>query len=195
VHKYTKEHVDFIKTNVVGRSYKELIELFYKRFQIELTFSQIKNFMAIRKLRNGRTGKFEKGHVPMNKGIKGMGGWEPTQFKPGRIPHNYKALGSERINGDGYVDVKVAEPNKWKGKHIVIWENHNGAIPSGHVVIFGDKNNRNFSINNLLLVTRQQLLVLNKKKIIKENADLTRVGIGIADVLIKIYEKSRRLTK
>ena len=53
-------------------------------------------------------------------------------------------VGSERVN-KGYIYVKVAEPNVWIEKHRLIYESMYGNIPTGHKVIFADKNKRNFA--------------------------------------------------
>lgn len=57
----------------------------------------------------------------------------------------------------------------------------------GYAVIFGDGNRQNVNINNLILVTRQQLLILNKNKLIQNHVDLTRTEVIIAD----LYQKLR----
>jgi len=191
-HKYTKEQLDFIIKNVKGIGNGELTQIFNSHFKLNMKVSQIKAFKKNNKLSSGLDGYFPKGHVPFNKDKKGVGGWKPTQFKKGNKPHNYVQVGCERVNSDGYVDIKIKDPNKWKGKHILIWEEQNGCVPKGHAVIFGDRNNRNFDINNLILVSRKQLLTLNKNKLIQSNADLTRTGLIIAEIYQKI---SKRLEK
>lgn len=201
-HKYTKDQVEYLISIIPGHSYNELIDLFDERFKIRLSFNQIKSFIGNRKLNTGRTGCFEKGHVPFNKGLKGlqMGGVE-TQFKKGHLPHNHQPVGTERVRTphpdrptkDDYIDVKIAEPNKWRGKHLLIWEAHNGRpVPKGYAVIFGDGNNRNFEPNNLILVSRKQLAVLNKNKLIQSDADLTRTAVIIADITMKIRERKTK---
>jgi hypothetical protein len=111
-----------------------------------------------------------------------------TSFKKGDIPANHREVGSERINVYGYTEVKVAEPNKWKLKHRVIYEEHYGEIPKNHNVIFADGNKLNLDINNLVLVNKDQLLVLNKNELIKDNADLTKAGVNVANLMIKIRD-------
>jgi hypothetical protein len=118
-------------------------------------------------------------------------GGEETQFKKGNRPHNYKPVGTERVNGEGYVDVKVADPNKWRSKHILIWEKENGPVPKGHVIIFGDGNRLNLELDNLILVSRKQLAILNKNNLIQKDADLTRTGIIVADIYRKINEQKK----
>ncbi|MFB5268121.1 HNH endonuclease signature motif containing protein [Paenibacillus enshidis] len=192
--RYTPEQRDFIKNNAAGKGNAELTELFNARFGLNLSVEKIKCFKANHRISSGLTGRFESGHVPANKGKKGLsqGGVE-TQFKKGRKPHNYVPVGSERVNGDDYVDIKVADPNKWRGKHLIVWEQHQGcSVPKGHAVIFGDGNRRNFDPDNLILVTRGQLAIMNKNGLIQKNAEFTRTGIIMADIIKKIGEKRRR---
>ena len=102
--------------------------------------------------------RFKKGHVPPNKGKKMSAEVyakvSRTMFKKGDMPHTYRPVGSERVNVDGYVEVKVADPNKWKLKHRVIWEEAHGPIPRGHNVQFRDGNGQNLSLDNLYLISR-----------------------------------------
>ena len=78
-------------------------------------------------------------------------------------------VGSERVN-KGYILVKVAEPNVWLEKQRQIYESMYGNIPNGHKVIFADNNNRNFDINNLILVTDAEALIMNNRKLRYDNA-------------------------
>ncbi|MNW37043.1 hypothetical protein D3C74_140740 [compost metagenome] len=197
VHMFTLEQREFIRNNAFGKRNAELTGLFNEHFGLDLPVQKIKTFKHNHKISSGLTGQFEKGHVPANKGKKGInqGGVE-TQFKKGHKPHNYMPVGSERVNGDDYVDVKIANPNKWKGKHLIIWETHHGKqVPKGHAVLFGDGNRRNFDPSNLILVSRAQLAVLNKNGLIQNNTELTRTGIIMADIYRKIGERKRSARK
>ena len=59
--------------------------------------------------------------------------------------------------------IKIAEPNEWKMLHAYIWEHKHGKIPKGYCVIFKDKNTLNMSLDNLMLVSRNELVRLNQK--------------------------------
>lgn len=200
-HKYTKDQAIFIRDNISGRTIPELTELFNSHFKLDTKYSQIRAYAKNHGLKCGVNCRFGKGHAPFNKGKKGLttGGVE-TQFKKGQMPHNHLPVGSERVrtprlyrsSKDDYIDVKIAEPNKWRGKHILIWEEHNGPVPKGHAVIFGDGNNRNFDPSNLILVSRKQLAVLNKKRLIQNDADLTRTAIIVADIYSKVNERKTK---
>lgn len=192
MHRFTSEEVEFLTPKVKGQSYKELTELFNSHFEQELQESQIRAFIKNRKLNTGRTGRFEKGHVPPNKGRKGVTfGGKETQFKKGQRPHNYMPAGSEKVKSDGYIYIKVAEPSKWRQKHLIVWEEHNGKVPRGKRVIFGDGNKLNCNIDNLTLVSMAALLVLNRKGLIKPDAELTKTGVIIAELHRKIYDRKK----
>ena len=191
MHHYTPEQVSFIEENVVGLSYRDLTEIFNKRFSLELRLNQIRAFSRNHKLTNGLDGGFKPGNIPLNKGRKGVDGWAPTQFKKGNKTWNCLPVGTERLNGDGNIEIKVADPGEWKTKHVSVWESVNGPVPNGHVVIFGDRNNRNFEPSNLILVSRKQLAKLNQHNLIQDDADLTRTGVIIADIYNKIGERKK----
>ena len=155
-----------------------------------MTIGQIKAAIGRYKLNTGFNGQFQKGNIPANKGTKGLSRANKTSFKKGCRPSNYREVGSERVTKDGYIEIKVG-PKEWKFKHQVIWEKYNGNIPRGHVVIFGDGNKENLDINNLILVTRKQLFILNRHALIKNDIELTKVAVNIAKVQEKINERTR----
>lgn len=192
-HIWSEEEKEYLKKITPGNYHKKIQELMNKKFKLDLTTNQIKGAIGRCKLNTGITGQFKKGHTPTNKGVKGIinEGSKKTWFKKGNESINYKSLGSERIRGDGYIEIKVAEPHEWKLKHRVIWEEHNGPIPEKHNVIFGDSDKSNFGINNLILVSKKQLLTLNRNNLIQNDADLTRTGLIIAD----IYDQINKIKK
>jgi len=116
---------------------------------------------------NGRQGvgsRFEKGHKSWNKGMKGLqiGGVE-TRFKPGSKPPNYRPVGSTRVSVDGYIEIKVAEGmHQWKLLHRENWKAAHGVYPAqGMALIFKDGNKQNCGIENLELITREELALRN----------------------------------
>lgn len=120
----------------------------------------------------GRTGCFEKGQVPLNKGktIPLHPNSAATRFKKGQRPVNKLDVGAESIDRDGYVKICVAEPNRWTGapthmafKHRWLWEKANGPVPAGHALKCLDGNKRNCDPSNWEAVPRGLLPRLNGK--------------------------------
>jgi hypothetical protein len=115
-----------------------------------------------------------------------------SAFKKGNIPKQHRAVGSERINAAGYIEVKVAEPRTWRKKHRIIYEEAYGKVLKGKRIIFADGNKLNLELDNLLLVTDNELLRMNNNNLIKENGDLTKSGLALTKLMNKMYEKKRR---
>jgi len=181
---YTPEELRFVKKNIKGRSYIEMTKLFNERFGLKITLKQMETMAYKHGFYNG-IGAFNGG-APPNKGKK---------HKPER--GNYRPIGSERImpyfskyGSKEYVEVKVGH-HTWKRKHMVIWEKANGKVPKGHVVIFADGNNRNFALNNLLLVSRAELAVMNKCRLTSSQKELTEAGKTVAAIKIIIGKRKR----
>ena len=190
---YPPKIMEFIKENYIGKGHEDMANILNTTFGTGYTKEQIKGCYGRFKLNSGLSGQYPKGNIPFNKGKKKYWtGGEETQFKKGATPINYRPVGSERINVEGYTEIKVADPHKWKAKHAVIWELINGPLPKGHCIIFGDGDKTNLDINNLICVSRKQLAVLNHMGLIQKDVELTKIGIAIADVSSKINERMKR---
>lgn len=141
--RYSSAELAFLRDNAT-RTRRALHADFVARFdRADVSFNALKAKCKRMGLRTGRTGYFPKGHVSHNKGRRGIDypGMRKTQFKPGQRPPNHRPLGSERITKDGYVEIKVAQPNphttaktRFVAKHRWIWANVNGPIPPRHVL-------------------------------------------------------------
>lgn len=176
---------DFFKEHNYGRSAQEMADLLNTTFGTSYTREQIKAYRARQHWDSGLTGCFEKGHTPFNKGRKGISypGMQATQFKAGHIPKNHRPVGSTRIDRDGYVYKKVEEPNKWRMLHVLNWEAAHGPVPPGHVLLFKDQDKTHCDVDNLLLVTRGELAVMNKHSLCTENPDATQAGHTLARLI------------
>ena len=192
-HIWSDEEKQHLAEITPGRGYKEIQSMMSCKFGFDYTHHQIKGAITRNKLNTGRTGRFEKGRATWNKGTKGLTKANVTSFKKGQKPHNYKPLGSERITKDGYCEIKVSDTGRrWRPKHVLIYEKHHGKVPKGSAVIFLDGDKRNFDIDNLYLVTRSQLAMLNKNSLIQKDAELTKTAINVVDLMKKISAMEKK---
>lgn len=120
---------------------------------------------------------------------------EKTQFRKGNRPWNYKPVGSERINTDGYAEVKIAEPNVWKGKHILVWEKHYGKVPKGSVVVITGANRLDPQLGDVMLISRKQLAIMNKRGLTFASKEIAETGKLVADLIHKTAEKKKKRRK
>lgn len=87
LHIWTEEEKEYLKGITPGHHHKEIQDLMNKKFGLDFTITQIKGAIRRYKLNTGFTGHFKKGHVPFNKGKKGISfGGKQTQFKKGHKP-------------------------------------------------------------------------------------------------------------
>ena len=179
-----------------------LTKAFNALFGTDRTWQQTKMFVSNRGIASGRTGRFEKGHMPWNNGSKGYGltGANKRSFKKGNVPANRKPLGTERIDSeDGYILIKVAEkdpntgfPTRYKHKHVHIWEQANGPVPKGMVVVFKDSDKINCEPENLILISRAELLNLNRHDYKHIPAELKPNVLVLAKLQVKTWGKEKQ---
>lgn len=121
--------------------------------------------------------RFTQGQAPWNKGRKGYhagGRSKATQFQPGRPAYespNYVAIGTYRVNHDGYLEQKttddrsLATSRRWVGVHRLVWEATHGPVPAGHAVVFlpGRRTAelQQITVDGLELITRAELMRRN----------------------------------
>jgi len=155
---YTAQQLDFVKSNCTLER-KELTKRFNEKFNTNLSIDNISGLCKRNKWRTGRTGCFEKGRTPPNKGTKGLTGANRTSFKKGQSVWNTKPIGYERIDKkDGYVHIKIAEPNVFALKHRHEWEKHYGPVPDNHVVAFKNQDKTDCRIENLILMSKSEMV-------------------------------------
>lgn len=147
----------------------------------------------------------KKGHVPFNKGLK----WDDYMSKEnqakcreilnytkcGKETYNAQPIGTERLklkdNGKKYWYVKTGR-DKWEAKHRMIWEQANGPIPKDKMLLFLDGNPENLSLENLVLISKQEGLYLNRHDLINEEPELTKAGINLAKIDRLVRNKERK---
>lgn len=139
--------------------------------------------------------RFTKGHVPFNKGKKMppevYAKVQRTMFKKGNRCINHREVGSERINKGGYIEIKVAEPNRWRLKHRVVWEEAHGKIPGSHNVQFKNNNHQDCSLENLYLISKREQLTTQNSIYAKYPQELREI-IHLKGVVNRAIHKIER---
>lgn len=181
--KFSEEQIEFLKNFKGEKTLKELATLLKEKYGVEtININYFRKYL--RKLNidykyeKYNAGCFKRGFSAWNKGVKT--GVKPRRYdKNGDVIWLEKPIGSERVEKKGYTLVKIKVPNTWEYKQRVIWKEIHGEIPTNHVIIFADGNKSNFDIDNLICISKNELRQLNRYKLKKDDADLTKVGIGI----------------
>ncbi len=175
-HHYTFEELEFLRINSPRMSRKELTNVFNEKFNLNQSKQSIVAICSLKQYRSSSNGRFEKGCTSWAKGIKGKE-WEKHlskqalenvkkgQFGHGRQRKDIYEVGHE-MRRNGYLIVKVSNDKnlpfnkRWKYKHTLIWEEVNGAMPKGHILIFKDGDKTNITLDNLVLISRAQNAIM-----------------------------------
>lgn len=137
-------------------------------------------------------GQFVKGMTPWNKGKHNIPGGRSvqTRFKKGLKPPKYQEIGAIVKHKDGYTYIKLAE-HRWQLYQRYIWEkSRHEKLEKSQTVIFLDGDRSNFDPTNLAAISRKELAIINHESLMtKGDADLSKTGILMARLKIKVNEK------
>lgn len=76
-------------------------------------------------------------------------------------------------------------------KHVHVWEQTHGPVPDGMVVVFRDGDKLNINPQNLMIVSRAELLRLNKRGYKNAPADLKPSILALAKLEVKTFSKQK----
>lgn len=214
-HIYTKEQDDWIRENlVIGQPIRILAEKFNKKYGTDIQRRNMAGHInhALKINYSTYDGKFTKGHSSWNKGLKikearpdvyqkmkDSGTWFGPNNLSGSALQRYKQIGYIRSKDkDGFRYIKVrdehfsnsragntARQKNWKSLHHHIYEQAYGPVPEGYVIKFLDGNKENLALDNLAIVSRAELAVINRHRLNFKDKDLSATGINISKVILK----------
>lgn len=187
---YSEKMRDWMRLNYMLRL-DLLTDAFNHKFKTERSREAINGFRKRLRLRVGRSGKFSKGNVPFNKGKKGLISGNSSSFQKGHKPHNHQQIGAEALTKDGYIKVKIAEPNKWELKHRLVWEGHNGPVPQDHVIKFIDDDKQNCDIDNLMIITMKEHAIINRHYS-GATAEYKQATVQLARIKLAISSRTKK---
>lgn len=204
--RYPQGMYEFVRDNSWGASSKEMAEMVNEKFGTSFTQTMMKQFRQRHQIKSGVAGWYQKGHPPGTKGktIEEICKHDPeklarvrsTQFKKGDRPINEMPIGTVVANSQGYLirkkQMEGGQWDRWEFLHRAVWEEHNGPVPDGMIIMFKDGNKQNCDISNLMLVSRGEIATMTKKGLRFEDPDLTEAAAGMVRLMISANKKRRR---
>lgn len=199
-HFYTEKELKFIKDNYLIYEAKEVTRMFNEYFNENVSYYSIRGVIKRYNLKCDKNKQHDFGKETRGKKItefmsaESIEKTKATQFKKGQKAHNAYPVGYERPNKDDFIEVKISSPigqNKkksvWKLKHHLIWENANGQMPANHKIIFADGDNRNFNIDNLILISNSEFMSMKKYGLrYTDSKEAAESGILMTKILRKV---------
>lgn len=205
---WSDEKREWFRSFVPGHTEPEISAEHERLYGTPLTRGQIKSAKGELGVRSGTCGgRFEKGHEPMNKGKTWdeQGISEETQermrrtcFQKGEVhdrPDGWiKPIGYERVNREGYIEVKVRDsaidgvqpkvPGQfncnYRMKHHIVYEQTHGPIPEGCNVVFANNDKTDFRPENLVAVPRAVWAVIVRRRMPYHDAESLKACMAIA---------------
>jgi len=112
-------------------------------------------------------------------------------------------LWTERVcPKDGFILMKVPErnpytgtPTRYKHKHVWVWEQEHGPVPEGMVVVFIDSDKTRCGFDNLMLISRAELLCLNRHGYKDMPVDLKPSVLALSKLQVKTWGKEKKQNK
>jgi len=191
---------EFIINNYQGRFTRDLTELVNHKFGTDINEKYMKSYKSRFKLWSGVRTQWGNGQTNVYKPQKGFihPNAVATQFKKGGKPRNTLPIGTEIKRDDGLIWVKLNDlpgrhdlAGRWKQRARIVWEEVYGQLIKNQIVLHLDGDSTNDNIENLAVVTRSQLAVINRNHFICEDPNITKLGIQLAEVSSILYKKRR----
>ena len=195
----TDKDAEFIKAHYKGTPAAKMCELLEKETGTIVGKTTMLVFYKQNGLKSGLDGRFKKGHRPQNAFKKGFEGLteeqieriKAHQYKKGDKPWDTKEIGTRSLRTKDdkrqYAWIKLSD-NNWVMEHNLVWEKAYGKLPEDKILIHIDGNNYNNSLDNLMPVTRQELLNVNQEGL-TDDAELNKVIIYRAKINRKLGRK------
>lgn len=193
--RWNEAQKNFMREHYPNHTAPELTKMLNQRFHLKRNTKQLQSALKRFGIKSGRDGRFKPGHKPHpDARPKGP---NKTSFTQGHKPANWKPIGHERWMGTHrkYLQRKVTDTGNtvrdYVEVHRLLWEEHHGPIPKGHIVIFRDSNPENITIENLMMISRGDHAVLCKMGFydgVAETKDITLL-------LVQIQRKRRQVRK
>lgn len=186
---YLPEQEQFLKENAALMSRKELTEKFNREFNTNRSVNAIKSFCNARGYNSSSTGRFEKGNISWQTGLRG------TEFKSHYTEESFargiegmrqarktRKIGDEVLhNGIPYIVVSLEYGVPFKSriypKRRYVWEKAYGDIPSDHCIVHLDGDQSNCNLSNLYCMPTRFRPLLGKNHWWFGDAEMTLTAI------------------
>lgn len=211
--------LEFVRANAAGRSSSELADMVNAAFGTSFTAAGIKGYKANHGIRSGVTPRPPAAFPPeireyilshyegvpycdmadmvnahfgtafpkekfrwfyQNNHLRCGVYWTGRTADPGTISRKK----------DEYQYIKT-EDGKWILLHRYLWEQAHGPIPPGYKVTFLDGNIQNVSLENLVLVSNAEQMILSRDNLRFSDPQLSQAGILLAKIKIAASKRQK----
>lgn len=123
--------------DALGRTYGSIKSKGQKQMRLKKTPEAYRSLMQ-----RPNAGQFQKGQIPPNTIL--------DEEMPIRVRHGHKKRGAPP-----YKWIRVAW-KQWKQYHLWLWEQANGPVPEGMIIVFKNKDTMDCRLDNLEMISQQE---------------------------------------
>ena len=174
-----------MKKKFIKNKYPKEMEDYARKYAKTLTREQLRR--RLEKKYNLLISTHKLTHYLYNRNIRCIDyNVKVTQRRIDRHP-----VGYEYKLDDGMIKVKIAQPNKYEYKQRLIYmKYHNCKLKDDEYIIFRNHDRNDYSIDNLVKVSRKESSYLANYEMYSKDPDVTDTGVLTAKLMIKVREKS-----
>lgn len=201
---YSPEQEAFLRNNAPLMSRRELTEQFNKEFGANRSVCEIKQWCNARGYNSSSDGKFKKGHVSWQTGIRGVD--YKSHFTEESFRRSVEGMKQARktakigdeivIDGVPWIvtslEYGIPFCDRRQPKRRVVWERLHGEIPKDHCIINLDGNKMNCDPSNLYCMPIKFRPILAKNKWWTGNPELTLTAIKWCELHYAIKEGAKQ---
>ena len=165
--KYPKEMEDYVRKYAKTLTKEQLRKRLEKKYNLPISTHKLTHYLY---KRNVRCIDFNVNY---------------TKWERDRHP-----VGYEYKKEDGMVIVKIGQPNKYEYKQRLMYmKYHNCKLKEDEYIIFRNHDRNDYSIDNLVKVSRKESSYLANYEMYSKDPDVTDTGVLTAKLMIKVKEK------
>ncbi len=175
---WTAAMIEYLKVHLDECSYNTLAKKMSEKFKCYITASSLEHKVARLGLKKDLSAVYK------------YRGYNAGCFKKGRPSPLRSPIGFERIDRQGNIWIKYADPDKYMRKARFIYIQHYGVIPENYNVVCINGNPNDLRIENLIALSNSELAYFNTLKIDPQgNNDVATIKLDLARLRKKIGEK------
>jgi hypothetical protein len=193
---FTKEQRDILTAYIPGHHMNEIQQFIQEQFRVTYSLKQVGAYCQNHKVRTGFSGQFgkERSPVPYSPFKPGKHISPATEFKKGQASIKTLPIGTRRDKKDGVTWVKVSNvgSHRWRMEKTLVWEKANGPIPDGAVIKLIDGNPKNIAPDNLMLMTKAEVLRYNRRGFNTTNQTINRAALNLAKLDVRAINAKKQ---
>lgn len=184
-YRWTEREINYLKEHYPTTTAREVGKALYRSERAVMCKANELGIQSKRKVFNNH-GRFKKGNVPWNKGLKGVNGKSSTQWKKGHKTWNIRPIGDIWVRTEKGKDYKFTKTERGieRLSHYVYRTNTGEEVPKNYCIRFKDGDSMNCDFDNLLCISKSENARMNYNREAASKTMLIKWAGGYTNALL-----------